>query len=79
MQILEIFLGILTAMGGFVEVGELTFMLNAGSKFDYQLLWIDPHNSKRLLAGVDQGAVVSVDAGATWSSSVSARCTVPGS
>jgi manganese transport protein len=27
-------------MGGFVEVGELTFMLNAGSKFDYRLLWV---------------------------------------
>lgn len=40
MQVLEIFLGILTAMGGFVEVGELTFMLNAGSKFDYRLLWV---------------------------------------
>ena len=40
MQFLEIFLGILTAMGGFVEIGELTFMLNAGSKFDYRLLWV---------------------------------------
>ena len=39
-RILEVFLGILTAMGGFVEVGELTFMMNAGSKFDYQLLWV---------------------------------------
>ena len=39
-KILEIFLGILTAMGGFVEVGELTFMLNAGSEFDYRLLWV---------------------------------------
>jgi manganese transport protein len=39
-KILEIFLGILTAMGGFVEIGELTFMLNAGSKFNYQLLWV---------------------------------------
>ena len=39
-KILEIFLGILTAMGGFVEIGELTFMMNAGSKFDYQLLWV---------------------------------------
>ncbi|WP_133479794.1 NRAMP family divalent metal transporter [Cognatilysobacter segetis] len=37
---LELFLGILTAMGGFVEIGELTFMLNAGSKFDYSLLWV---------------------------------------
>lgn len=39
-KLLEIFLGILTAMGGFVEVGELTFMLNAGSQFDYRLLWV---------------------------------------
>ena len=39
-KILEIFLGILTAMGGFVEIGELTFMMNAGSKFNYELLWV---------------------------------------
>ena len=39
-KVLEIFLGILTAMGGFVEIGELTFMMNAGSKFHYQLLWV---------------------------------------
>ena len=39
-KILELFLGILTAMGGFVEIGELTFMMNAGSKFNDQLLWV---------------------------------------
>jgi Mn2+/Fe2+ NRAMP family transporter len=37
---LEIFLGILTAMGGFVEIGELTFALNAGVHFGYGLLWV---------------------------------------
>ena len=37
---LELFLGILTAMGGFVEIGELTFAVNAGAKFGYSLLWI---------------------------------------
>ena len=36
----EIFLGILTAMGGFVEIGELTFTLNGGVHFGYQLLWV---------------------------------------
>jgi Mn2+/Fe2+ NRAMP family transporter len=41
-KLLEVFLGILTAMGGFVEIGELTFMLNAGSEFDYRLLWVVP-------------------------------------
>jgi Mn2+/Fe2+ NRAMP family transporter len=37
---LELFLGILTAMGGFVEIGELTFAVNAGAKFGYSLLWV---------------------------------------
>ena len=37
---LEIFLGILTAMGGFVEIGELVFCVNAGAKFRYSLLWV---------------------------------------
>ncbi len=37
---LELFLGVLTAMGGFVEIGELTFAVNAGAKFGYSLLWI---------------------------------------
>lgn len=39
-QFAEIFLGVLTAMGGFVEIGELTFTLNAGTRFGYQLLWV---------------------------------------
>src|SRR5215210_1725914 len=39
-KILEVFLSILTAMGGFVEVGELVFAVNAGAKFGYSLLWI---------------------------------------
>jgi manganese transport protein len=37
---LEIFLGILTAMGGFVEIGELVFTVNAGAKFGFRLMWI---------------------------------------
>jgi manganese transport protein len=36
----ELFLGILTAMGGFVEIGELTFTLGSGVHFGYQLLWV---------------------------------------
>ncbi|HVA62270.1 MAG TPA: hypothetical protein VNF74_00995, partial [Terriglobales bacterium] len=34
---------------------------------DYRALWIDPHNPRRLLAGVDQGPTISVDGGLTWS------------
>ena len=40
MNVLEIFLGILTAMGGFVEIGELTFTLNGGRHFSYRLAWV---------------------------------------
>jgi manganese transport protein len=39
-KILEIFLGILTAVGGFVEIGELVFSVNAGAKFGFSLLWV---------------------------------------
>ncbi len=50
--------------------GGRTFEAFAGapSGDDFQLLWIDQHNPMRLLAGVDQGGIVSVDGGATWSS-----------
>ena len=35
---------------------------------DYHAVWIDPTNSQRVALGVDQGAVVSVNGGETWSS-----------
>jgi photosystem II stability/assembly factor-like uncharacterized protein len=34
---------------------------------DNHALWIDPHNSKRLIEGNDGGASVSFDGGRTWS------------
>jgi manganese transport protein len=37
---LQIFLSILTAMGGFVEIGELVFAVNAGAKFGPSLIWV---------------------------------------
>lgn len=40
-KFLEIFLGILTAMGGFVEIGELVFSVDAGARFGYSLLWVE--------------------------------------
>jgi len=39
-KILEIFLSILTAVGGFVELGELTFAQQAGARFGAELLWV---------------------------------------
>ncbi|HUO18569.1 MAG TPA: hypothetical protein VMU44_02290 [Steroidobacteraceae bacterium] len=35
---------------------------------DYHTLWIDPHDNARRILGVDQGAVATLDGGATWSS-----------
>ena len=35
---------------------------------DYHELWIDPHDAQRRILGVDQGAVVTLNGGATWSS-----------
>ncbi|HMG46378.1 MAG TPA: divalent metal cation transporter [Allosphingosinicella sp.] len=36
----ELALGILTAVGGFVDVSELVFVSQAGSRFGYSLLWV---------------------------------------
>ncbi len=35
---------------------------------DYHFLWIDPRNSQRMIAASDQGAVVTVNGGKSWSS-----------
>src|SRR5256884_1299448 len=35
---------------------------------DPQQMWIDPTNGQRILMGLDQGAVVTLGGGATWSS-----------
>jgi photosystem II stability/assembly factor-like uncharacterized protein len=49
--------------------GGKTFTGFAGySGDDPQQMWIDPTSGKRMLIGFDQGAIVSLDGGATWSS-----------
>jgi photosystem II stability/assembly factor-like uncharacterized protein len=35
---------------------------------DYHFLWINPQNPRRMIAASDQGAVVTVNGGQTWSS-----------
>jgi manganese transport protein len=37
---LELTLGILTAVGGFVDISELVFAAKAGSSFGYALIWV---------------------------------------
>jgi hypothetical protein len=45
-----------------------TGMKGAPGGDDPQQLWIDPSDGQRMLMGLDQGATVSFDGGATWSS-----------
>jgi photosystem II stability/assembly factor-like uncharacterized protein len=35
---------------------------------DYHILWIDPNEPQRRILGADQGCVISLDGGTTWSS-----------
>jgi manganese transport protein len=41
-KVLQIALGIVAAFGGFVDIGELVFNVQAGALFGYQLLWDVP-------------------------------------
>ncbi len=50
--------------------GGKTFDAFAGapSGDDFHVLWINPDDSRQMIAGVDQGAIVSVNGGESWSS-----------
>src|SRR4051794_22437096 len=39
---MQIALGVVAALGGFVDIGELVFNTQAGAEFGYQLLWTVP-------------------------------------
>jgi manganese transport protein len=41
-KVFQIALGIIAAIGGFVDIGELVFNTQAGADFRYQLLWAVP-------------------------------------
>jgi manganese transport protein len=40
LKFLELTLGIMTAVGGFVDISELVFAAQAGSSFGYALIWV---------------------------------------
>jgi Mn2+/Fe2+ NRAMP family transporter len=41
-KIFGVALGILAAIGGFVDIGDLVFNVTAGATFGYQLMWVIP-------------------------------------
>ena len=45
---------------------QVTSFWGAPSGADPRFMWIDPTNSRRILVGVDQGAAITVDGGATF-------------
>ena len=47
MKIFQVALGILAAIGGFVDIGDLVFNVSAGATFGYQLLWVIVDRSGR--------------------------------
>jgi len=38
-RLIEITLGIMTAVGGFVDISELVFAAQSGSRFGFALIW----------------------------------------
>ena len=38
-KLLQLTLGIMTALGGFVDLGQIVFTMQAGARFGYSLLW----------------------------------------
>ncbi|HEY2432338.1 MAG TPA: hypothetical protein VGI12_06655 [Vicinamibacterales bacterium] len=56
-----------TAVYRSVDGGQhVSAFWGAPSGADPRFLWIDPTNSRRLIAGVDQGPAISVDGGESW-------------
>jgi Mn2+/Fe2+ NRAMP family transporter len=41
-KLFQVALGIIAAIGGFVDIGELVFNTQAGADFRFQLLWAVP-------------------------------------
>ncbi|HWJ55352.1 MAG TPA: hypothetical protein VNR90_04025, partial [Vicinamibacterales bacterium] len=46
--------------------GHVAAFWGAPSGADPRFLWIDPTNSRRMIAGVDQGPAITMDGGGTW-------------
>ncbi len=58
-----------TAMYGSKDGGKtFTGFYGAPSGDDIQVMWMDPLNSRNMILGVDQGAIVSMNGGETFSS-----------
>src|SRR3954470_19008728 len=58
---LELTLGIMTAVGGFVDISELVFAAKAGSMFGYALIWVFAFSTNGMMVfGEMSGRVAAV-------------------
>ena len=61
MNPLELTLGIMTAVGGFVDISELVFAAKAGSIFSYALIWVFAFSTIGMMAfGEMSGRVAAI-------------------
>lgn len=58
-KLLEISLGIVTSIGGFLEIGSITTAAQAGAEFGYQLLWAIALGGICIIFLVEQGGRLS--------------------
>ena len=55
-KILGVTLGIMTALGGFVDLGQIVFTTQAGALFGYQLMWAIALGTAAII-GISAGVV----------------------
>ncbi|HET9581126.1 MAG TPA: divalent metal cation transporter [Usitatibacter sp.] len=60
MKILDLFLGIMSAIGGNVDMGQLVFTIAGGAKFGYALLWTVVLGTAAIMAFAEMSGRVAV-------------------
>jgi len=62
-KLFSIALGILAAIGGYVDIGDLVFNVQAGARFGYQLLWAIPVGLLGIMVFAEMSGRVAAIAG----------------
>ena len=72
-KLLEISLGIVTSVGGFLEIGSITTAAQAGSEFGYKLLWAVALGGLCIIFLVEQNGRLSAVSGHTLPGAIRER------
>jgi manganese transport protein len=60
LNVFDIFLGIMSAIGGNVDIGQLVFTIQAGAKFQYLLLWVVVAGTASIIVFAEMSGRVAV-------------------